>query len=54
MRFDVINPWNWHQGSFEGIYIEPETGMMRACGDPPLQQSRMPLLAIQIQNFRLA
>lgn len=34
MRFDVVNPWNWHHGSFEGIYIEPETGMMRACGDP--------------------
>jgi len=34
MRFDVVNPWNWHHGSFEGIHIDPESGMMRACGDP--------------------
>jgi len=34
MRFDVVNPWNWHHGSFEGVYIDPETGLMRACGDP--------------------
>jgi gamma-glutamyltranspeptidase/glutathione hydrolase len=34
MRFDVVNPWNWHHGSFEGVYIDPETSLMRACGDP--------------------
>jgi len=34
VRFDVVNPWNWHCGSFEGIHIVPETGLMRACGDP--------------------
>jgi gamma-glutamyltranspeptidase/glutathione hydrolase len=32
--FDVVNPWNWHHGAFEGIYVDPDTGMQRACGDP--------------------
>ncbi|HDZ27562.1 hypothetical protein LCGC14_0822550 [marine sediment metagenome] len=34
LRFDVVNPWNVYHGAFEGIYIEPETGLMRARGDP--------------------
>ncbi|MCH8802390.1 MAG: hypothetical protein IH963_15925 [Chloroflexi bacterium] len=34
MPFDVVNPWNWHHGSFEGIYIDPKDGTMEACGDP--------------------
>lgn len=34
LRFDVVNPWNRTHGSFEGIYIDPKSGMMRACGDP--------------------
>ena len=33
IRFDVVNPWNWHHGSFEGIHIG-EDGVRRACGDP--------------------
>ena len=33
-RFNVVNPWNWHMGAFEGIHIDGKTGMMHACGDP--------------------
>jgi gamma-glutamyltranspeptidase/glutathione hydrolase len=33
-RFDVVNPWNWHHGAFEGIYVDPDSGVIRACGDP--------------------
>lgn len=33
IRFDVVNPWNWHHGSFEGIHLDA-AGMRRACGDP--------------------
>lgn len=31
---DVVNPWNWHHGAFEGIHIDPDTGVRSACGDP--------------------
>jgi gamma-glutamyltranspeptidase/glutathione hydrolase len=31
---DIVNPWNWHHGSYEGVYIDPETGEKTACGDP--------------------
>ena len=34
LRFDVVDPWNRTHGSFEGIAIDPESGMMKACGDP--------------------
>ncbi|MGH9390581.1 MAG: gamma-glutamyltransferase, partial [Vicinamibacteria bacterium] len=34
IRFEIVNPWNWNHGSFEGIYIDPVTGERRACGDP--------------------
>ena len=34
LRFDVVNPWNRTLGCFEGIYINPKSGEMRACGDP--------------------
>ena len=30
----VVNQWNWGMGSFEAIYINPDTGRRRACGDP--------------------
>lgn len=33
VRFDVVNPWNWHHGSFEGIHLADD-GTRRACGDP--------------------
>ena len=33
-RFDVVNPWNWHHGAFEGIYVDPANGTIQACGDP--------------------
>lgn len=29
-----VNPWNWHHGSFEGIWIDPRSGEMSGCGDP--------------------
>jgi gamma-glutamyltranspeptidase / glutathione hydrolase len=34
IELDVVNPWNWHHGSFEGVHIDHETGLMSACGDP--------------------
>jgi len=34
LRFAVVNPWNWHHGSFEGIFIDPDTGALSACADP--------------------
>lgn len=34
IELDVVNPWNWHHGSFEGVHIDPGTGIMSACGDP--------------------
>ena len=33
-RLDVVNPWNWHHGTFEGIHIDPATRAMSACADP--------------------
>jgi gamma-glutamyltranspeptidase/glutathione hydrolase len=32
--WDLVNPWNWHLGAFEGILIDPETGETSACADP--------------------
>jgi gamma-glutamyltranspeptidase/glutathione hydrolase len=32
--FNVISPWHWNIGSFEGISVNPDTGVMTACGDP--------------------
>ena len=32
LNLHVVNPWNWHHGSFEGIHITPDG--YRACGDP--------------------
>ncbi len=34
MRLDIVNPWNWHLGTFEGIHIHPETRIRSACSDP--------------------
>jgi len=34
LELDVVNPWNWYHGAFEGIYIDPADGMYRAVGDP--------------------
>jgi gamma-glutamyltranspeptidase/glutathione hydrolase len=31
---EVVNPWNFHCGSFEGIHIDQSTGNLTACGDP--------------------
>ncbi|HKX57079.1 MAG TPA: gamma-glutamyltransferase [Xanthomonadales bacterium] len=33
IRWDTVNPWNWHHGSFEGIHMTAD-GTARACGDP--------------------
>jgi gamma-glutamyltranspeptidase/glutathione hydrolase len=33
-KLDVVNPWNWHHGSFEGIHIDPSKGLIAACADP--------------------
>ncbi len=29
-----VNQWNWGMGSFEGIWIDPDSGRRSACGDP--------------------
>jgi gamma-glutamyltranspeptidase/glutathione hydrolase len=34
VAFNIVNPWNWNHGSFEGISIDPATGILSACGDP--------------------
>ncbi len=33
IRWDIVNPWNWHHGSFEGVFMTTD-GMAYACGDP--------------------
>ena len=33
IRWDTVNPWNWHHGSFEGIHMTAD-GTTHACGDP--------------------
>ena len=33
IAWDVVNPWNWHHGSFEGIFMASD-GTAHACGDP--------------------
>jgi gamma-glutamyltranspeptidase/glutathione hydrolase len=32
MKLEVVNPWNWNHGSFEGIHMDG--GVYHACGDP--------------------
>jgi gamma-glutamyltranspeptidase / glutathione hydrolase len=34
VKFDKVRPWQWHMGAYEGIYIDPKTGIAHACGDP--------------------
>jgi len=34
VALDPVSPWYYHCGSFEGIYIDPATGVRSACGDP--------------------
>ena len=34
VQLTTVNPWNWHHGAFEGIYIDQSTGTMIARGDP--------------------
>ncbi len=34
VRFDVVNPWNFNHGAFEGCYIDPADGTRYACSDP--------------------
>jgi gamma-glutamyltranspeptidase/glutathione hydrolase len=33
INFDKVRPWQFHMGSFEGVYIDP-AGTRHACGDP--------------------
>jgi gamma-glutamyltranspeptidase/glutathione hydrolase len=33
VKYQVQNPWNWANGSFDGIHFD-ETGLAMACGDP--------------------
>jgi gamma-glutamyltranspeptidase/glutathione hydrolase len=33
ISWEVVNAWNWHHGSFEGIYMDAG-GTAHACGDP--------------------
>ncbi len=33
IAWDVVNPWNWLHGSFEGIFMASD-GTAHACGDP--------------------
>lgn len=33
VKLEVVNPWNWNHGSFEGIHIKGD-GTAEACGDP--------------------
>ncbi|MBN1222537.1 MAG: gamma-glutamyltransferase, partial [Candidatus Aminicenantes bacterium] len=30
----TVNPWNWHHGAFEGIFIDQSSGTLIARGDP--------------------
>nr|WP_240946463.1 gamma-glutamyltransferase [Pseudomaricurvus alkylphenolicus] len=32
-KYQLQNPWNWSNGSFDGIYFD-ESGLAHACGDP--------------------
>lgn len=34
VRFSVVSPWHFMNGSFEGIHVDANTGMMRAAADP--------------------
>ena len=34
IEFERVNPWNWHHGAFEGISIDPDSGVMVGRGDP--------------------
>jgi gamma-glutamyltranspeptidase/glutathione hydrolase len=34
MKFQRVSPWNWSMGAFEGIYVDPSTGIAHGCGDP--------------------
>ncbi len=34
LPIQAVNQWNWGMGSFEGIWIDPDTGRRSACGDP--------------------
>ncbi len=33
-KADIVNPWNWMNGSYDSIYTDPVTGVAHACGDP--------------------
>ncbi|HUR47949.1 MAG TPA: gamma-glutamyltransferase [Acidimicrobiales bacterium] len=34
MPLEVVNPWSFHNGTFEGIHIDPASGVRSACADP--------------------
>jgi gamma-glutamyltranspeptidase/glutathione hydrolase len=42
MRLDVVNPWNYLHGAFEGIHLQGD-GTALACGDP--RRTSMPIAA---------
>src|SRR5262249_17182116 len=33
-KYHVVSPWHFMNGSFEGIFVDPATGMMSASADP--------------------
>jgi gamma-glutamyltranspeptidase/glutathione hydrolase len=33
-RWIVVNPWSEHNGSFEGVRLDPVSGALSACADP--------------------
>lgn len=33
-KIDLVNPWNWSNGSYDSIYIDPDSGTAHACADP--------------------
>ena len=33
-RFQVVSPWHWMNGSFEGIWVDHRSNTFVACGDP--------------------
>jgi gamma-glutamyltranspeptidase/glutathione hydrolase len=40
--WEVVSPWSWQLGSFEGIWLDPATRELRACGDPRRTAQALP------------
>ena len=34
VKLQKVSPWNWSMGSFEAIFIDPDSRIAYACGDP--------------------